>query len=80
MTIFDLIKKATGGHVDLETLMRHLASQYPDIAPQINDALFKLQQNLTDANLLAVAMALPAELLNIAHGKIQPRRHPSDAV
>lgn len=80
MTPIQLLELAAGLPKGiLVTLLRTLASAQPAFANQVEEIILKLEAAVPVANLVAVAEALPAEIANIASGKIDPRSHPSDA-
>lgn len=80
MTPIQLLEKAAGLPAGvLIALLRTLASAQPAFAAQVESIIAKIEAAIPLDNLVAVAEALPAELANIAQGKIDPRDHPSDA-
>ena len=49
-----------------------------DAAAEIDKILAALNESVGPDNLIALAESLPKELANIAQGKFDPRKHPSD--
>lgn len=78
MTLLDLLIKAAGPALGLAELLKRIATNYPDLKPEIDNVLLKLQTAVDPVNLAAVGAAIPGELLNLASGKVDPRIHPSD--
>lgn len=78
MTILDILTKAGVASGQVIALLRQLAESAPDLAEQIDDLIARLESAVAPDNLVALASALPAEILAIAHGEIHPASHPSD--
>jgi hypothetical protein len=78
MTILDILLKAGGAAAGLVNLLNGIKVKYPDMAAEIDKVLDGLAQAVSPDNLISLAEALPKELANIAQGKLDPRRHPSD--
>ena len=54
--------------------------RFPDVAPKAQELAGKLNAPVSQENLVKLASVLPAEIANIAQGKIDPRDHPSDSI
>jgi len=52
----------------------------PDLAPLADEWLGKLNAAVDQSNLVDVASKLPAEIANIAGGRLSPRDSPSGAI
>jgi hypothetical protein len=78
MTLLDILLKAGGSAGLLVELFNKVKAKLPDLAPQIDQLLASLSVAVSQANLVALAAALPAEIAAIAQGKLDPRKHPSD--
>ena len=78
MTILDILLKAGGAAAGLVGLLNHIKVKYPDSAIEIDKILAGLAQAVAPESLISLAESLPKELANIAQGKLDPRRHPSD--
>jgi hypothetical protein len=80
VTILQLLEKAAGAGASLILLLEEIARKMPDLAPAAHEWIKLLNSAATQANLIALAEALPRELANIGQGIIQPKDHPSDAI
>lgn len=80
MTLIDLLKKAAFAGDDLLKFLNNVAQQFPDLATKAQELAASLSVAISAENLVSVAAALPAEIANIAQGKLDPRQHPSDMV
>lgn len=81
MTIFEALNHLAGGGLGgLLTLLENVGKAAPDLKPEADDSLAKLNTALTPEGLSAVAAALPKELGEVLHGKLNPREHPSDSI
>lgn len=78
MTLLDILTKAGLAAEHVIALLEQAAISAPDLAPSINDLILKLQTVVDPANLAALAASLPAEVLEIAKGHLNPKSHPSD--
>ena len=79
MTLLDLLTKAAGAAVDLVTVLDKAAAAAPDLAPEVEKIKAALAETIAPANLVALAEALPGEILSIAQGKLEPTKHAGDA-
>lgn len=79
MTILQMLQKAGLAVADVEAVLAKAGDALPDLKPQIDDIVAKLNASIDPANLVAVAQAIPTELMNIAQGKLDPHDHPGDA-
>lgn len=80
MTILEIINKAAKGALDLEARLSNLQEKYPDAAVAIAEIKTDLLEAVDPGNLAALGAAIPGELLHIAQGQLDPRKHPGDAV
>jgi len=80
MTILQILEKLAGGSLNVIAFLERAAEAAPDLAPKAQELIALLQSAASQANLVAVASALPGEIANIAQGKLEPKDHPSDAV
>ena len=80
MTLLDLLKKASGGALDLERILTKIGEEYPDAAALVARAINELNTAVSAENIAELASALPKELLNIVQGKLDPRDHPGDSI
>jgi len=80
LTLLDLIRKAAGPADDLLQFLNMVGQRFPDLDPAARELLAKLTAAVEIQSLTALASALPAEIANIAQGKLDGRRHPSDLV
>ena len=78
MNAFDILIAAQFAGGKLSELLDAIAAQYPDAAPALADLKSKFEAPLSSGNIAALSGAVIPELLDIAHGKINPRNHPSD--
>jgi hypothetical protein len=78
MTFLDILLKAGLAADSLVELLKEVKEKLPDLAPLADKFLEALSMAVDPASLIALAEALPKELANIAQGKLDPRRHPSD--
>ena len=78
MSILDILVKAGGAAASLLNLLLKVKTQFPDLANEVDAIVSALNQAVDPNNLIALAEALPKELAHIAHGDLDPRRHPSD--
>lgn len=79
MTILQILEKAgfaVGGFV---ALLEKAAIAAPDLAPAIHTKIAQLNAVAEAQALVDLAQTLPAELVNIGKGKLDPRDHPSSA-
>jgi len=80
MTLLDLLLKAAGLPADtLTALITAGGNAAPDLKPLADEWIARLGEAVSSDNLALLAAALPAELADIVHGNLSPRRHPSDA-
>ena len=79
MTILDILTKAGLASAGIIALLEQVAVELPDLAPQLQELILKLEAAVAPEALVALAASLPAEIMNIAQGKIIPANHPSDA-
>lgn len=80
MTILDILTKAGVATAGIIALLEKAAQQAPDLAPSLHTLIAQLQAAVDQANLVQLASALPAEIANIAKGKLDPRDSPSNLV
>jgi hypothetical protein len=80
VTLLDLLNKAAGSAAGLVALLERVRLNYPDLASTAEEWLLNLSSAVSQKNLVALAAALPAEIANIATGKLDPKDHPSDAI
>ena len=79
MTILDLLLKAAGAPVArLIEVLEAAAVKAPDLAGEIGGIVAALKSAASTENLVKLASELPAEIANIARGKLAPRDHPRD--
>lgn len=79
MTLIDILTKAGLAGDELLGFLGSVAEKFPDLAPKAQELAAKLATAIAADNLVALASALPAEIAQIAQGKLDPREHPSDA-
>jgi hypothetical protein len=79
MTLLDILIKAGLAGAGLIALLRKAALQAPDLADAINKLIDELLAVVDQNNLVRLATVLPAEIANIAQGKIDPKDHASDS-
>lgn len=80
MTLLDLLVKGSGVPADkLRELFAAGANAEPDLAPIAEAATAKLNEELTSEKLVALGKVLFSQGLDILHGNIVSRDHPSDA-
>ena len=79
MTILDLLTAAAGAEFPLRAVLEAAKKEAPDLAPQIDAIETALDASVAPENLLALAAALPAELLDILKGHLAPTPHAGDA-
>ena len=80
MTLLDLLKKAAFAGDDLVQFLNVISQRYPDLAPKAQQLIGALSTALSTENVVAVASALPAEIANIAQGKLDPHHSPGGAI
>ena len=80
MTILDLLKKAGLSGDALLTFLNTASQRFPDLATEAQRLAVMLSSSISEASLIAVASALPAEIAAIAKGQLDPADHPSDAI
>lgn len=80
MTLLDLLAKAAPEMAKVKAVLTEAIRQYPDLAPSLQPILDGLDNPVSPESLVALAAVLPAELLAIGRGQIDPRRHPGDSV
>lgn len=78
MSILDILMRAGASGVELIALLVKVKEFAPVLAGEVDKILAELSTAIEPDNLIALAEALPRELVNIAQGTIDPRRHPSD--
>ena len=78
MTLLDILTRAGLSAAGIVALLHKAAELAPDLAPEIDEVLGKLSAAIDQANLVALAAALPAEIANIAKGHLEPKDHVSD--
>lgn len=80
MTILAWLQKLTGLPVDkLIDVLEAVANGSTDLAPIALELLSKLREELSHADLVTLAKELPAEVIEIIKGHLEPKDHPSDA-
>ncbi len=73
MTILDILTKAAGAPIGkLVSVLEAVKAKAPDLAGEIDDILAALNAAASTESLVARAQALPAEIANIAQGRIDP--------
>ena len=80
MTVLDILVKASAAMAELKAILNAAKAAVPDLAGKVDPILALLDEPVSQANLVALAEALPAEIANIATGHLDPRFHPGDAV
>ena len=81
MTLLDIITKWAGiSGSKLIEFLEAAAAAAPDLAPKAEEWIDALKAAGSPENLVALASVLPAEIANIAQGKLDPRDHPSDDI
>ena len=80
MTLLDILRKLAGPADSLQSFLNTVAQRYPDVAPDAQRLIQALSAAVSEANLVAVATALPGEIAAIARGNLKPADHPSDAI
>jgi hypothetical protein len=78
MSILDILMRAGGAGATLVALLVKAKAFAPVLADEVDKILAELGSTIEPDSLIALAEALPRELANIAQGKLDPRRHPSD--
>ena len=78
--IYQWLLRFTGPMPNLIEFLKKAGDASPDLKPTADKWIGVLQNAALPANLLLVATLIPAELLNIGSGKIDPRDSPSNAV
>lgn len=79
MTLLDLLTRLAVGAPGLIRLLEKVAAEAPDLAPDAQLWINKLNAAVSADNLVALAASLPQEIADILQGKINKRNHPSDA-
>jgi len=80
LNILDILTKGAG--IPADTVRRLIlagAKAVPDLADEAQALIDKLDATLTSEKLIALGAEIMTEANDIAHGKIDPRDHPSDA-
>jgi len=80
MTLLELLQKLAAGLPNLVAVLTEAGDRAPDLKPTLDAWIAALESAVTPENFAALAGALPAELLDIARGKISPHDHPSDDI
>ena len=79
MMILDILKKAGAAGAAIIALLEKAASLSPDVlGPEISKVLSDEAGAVAVENLVALAEALPRELVAIGQAQIDPRPHASD--
>ena len=84
MTLLEIITKLLGtaagqmGHV--KEILTAVVTKYPDTASSLNPIIAELDAPVSPEALATLVSALPAEVLNIARFKLDPKIHPGDSV
>lgn len=80
MSIYQLLVLAAGAPAGaLVELLNKIKTTAPDLADDAQKVLDLLAQGVALENLVTVASSLPAEIANIAQGRIEPGgRKPAD--
>lgn len=80
MTLLEILVKAGGESKKLIDMLEWVKAEVPDLAGTASDILERLDAPLAPSNIANVAVATFPELVNIAQGKLDPRKHPGDVV
>jgi hypothetical protein len=80
MTLLQILSKAAGFPAErILALLVTAGTAAPDLKPQFDELIARLNAAIDQANLIALAEALPSEIAAIARGELHPKTHPSDA-
>lgn len=79
MNFLEALRKMGLSVTDLKRVLEHVASSGTDMAPVAASLLEKLGAGVPAEKLVELASVLPAEILNAAQGKFDPRFHPGGA-
>lgn len=79
MTIKELLQKAGLNVASLTRVLDEVKAKLPDLAGEVEVIETALTGAIDGANLAAVAVAIPGELLNIGQGKLDPKEHAGDS-
>lgn len=80
MNLLDILTRASLAMGSVKVILQRIIADYPDTAAQLQPIVDGLDAPVSQANLVALAEALPREIANIASGNIDPRPHAGDAV
>jgi hypothetical protein len=80
MTLIDFLTKAAPEMAKVKSVLEEVIRQYPDLAGSLQPIVDGLDNPVAPENLAALAAVIPAELLNIGRGQLDPRKHPGDVV
>jgi hypothetical protein len=78
MSLLEILKRAGGAAAILVDGLARIREIAPDAAEEIDKILAALNEAIGPDNLIALAESLPKELANIAQGKLDPRKQPSN--
>ena len=80
MTVLQALQKLFSGADDLAAFLAKIATDFPDLAPKAQEFITALSAAASPANLAALGSSIPAELLKLAHGDVDPRDNPSNSI
>jgi hypothetical protein len=80
MTLLEILNRLALSGSELVLLLEALKLKAPDLAPQIDEWLAKLNDSIGTEALVSLATVLPSEIANIAQGQLDPHDHPSDSI
>ena len=79
MTLLEALEKLIGPATGLVAVLDRAGREIPELKPQADEWIAKLNLAISQGNLIGLAAVLPQEIANLAHGHVDPRKHPSDA-
>ena len=80
MTILDILMRAAGvPAATIRNLIQAGIAAEPDLADEGGLILARLDEALSESNLIALGSTILSEGKDVLSGKFNPRNHPSDA-